>query len=338
MRKKIFITGGAGYVGSHTCVELLRSKHDLMVYDDLSNSSKEAIRRVELLTNCKLPLIIGDIRNTELLHNAISEFQPDSVIHFAGLKAVGQSVIDPLSYYDVNVFGSINLLKAMNGAGCNEIVFSSSATVYGELNEPPFTESMSVSPTSPYGRTKLIFENILQDWVNSNEAHRSVILRYFNPVGAHASGILGEDPKDIPNNLMPLIVQVAQKKRMALSIYGSDYNTRDGTGERDYIHVTDLAKGHLKAIDNIDKLQRLQILNLGSGNSTTVRELIDTFEKSNNVTVPQRLVERRSGDVAKSFADPNLAKRLIGFECNKTLEEMCTDTWNWVQKNPNGYS
>jgi UDP-glucose 4-epimerase len=197
---------------------------------------------------------------------------------------------------------------------------------------------MSVLPTSPYGRTKLIFENVLQDWVNSNEAHRSVILRYFNPVGAHVSGMLGEDPKDIPNNLMPLIVQSVQKKRKALSIYGSDYNTRDGTGERDYIHVADLAKGHLKAIDNINKLQRLQILNLGSGKSTTVRELIDTFEKSNNVTVPWRLAERRSGDVAKSFADPTLAESLIGFECNKTLEEICTDTWNWVRKNPNGYT
>ena len=337
MRKKIFVTGGAGYVGSHTCVELLNSNHEVIVYDDLSNSSKEAIRRVELLSNRKLSLIIGDIRNTELLRNAISEFQPDSVMHFAGLKAVGQSLSDPLKYYDVNVNGSINLLKVMKDAGCSEIVFSSSATVYGELNEPPFTEAMSVAPTSPYGRTKLIFENILQDWVNSNDAHRSVILRYFNPVGAHASGMLGEDPKDIPNNLMPLIVQAAQKKRNALSIYGSDYETRDGTGERDYIHVSDLANGHVKALENIRKLQRMQILNLGSGSSTTVKELINTFEKSNNVKIPIRLVERRSGDVAKSIADSTLAERLIGFKSQKTLEEMCTDTWNWVQKNPNGY-
>nr|BDD43762.1 UDP-glucose 4-epimerase [Paracoccaceae bacterium] len=337
MGKKIFVTGGAGYVGSHTCVELLRSNHDVIVYDDLSNSSKEAIRRVELLSNRKVPLIIGDIRNAELLNKTISEFQPDCVMHFAGLKAVGQSVSDPINYYDVNVTGSINLLKAMKKFGCNEIVFSSSATVYGELNEPPFTESMSVAPSSPYGRTKLIFENILQDWVNSNDAHRSVILRYFNPVGAHASGLIGEDPKDIPNNLMPLIVQSAQKKCNFLSIYGSNYDTRDGTGERDYIHVSDLAHGHVRALESIKKLQRLQILNLGSGKSTTVRELIDAFERSNNVDVPCRIVERRPGDVAKSFADPTLAKRLIDFECNMTLEEMCTDTWNWVKKNPNGY-
>lgn len=338
MRKKIFVTGGAGYVGSHTCVELLRSNHDVLVYDDLSNSSKEAILRVELLTNRKLPLIIGDIRNRELLHNAISEFQPDSVIHFAGLKAVAQSVIDPLRYYDVNVIGSINLLKAMNGAGCNEIVFSSSATVYGEVSQPPFTESMPVAPVSPYGRTKLLFENILRDWVNSNEQYRAVILRYFNPTGAHESGLIGEDPKDTPNNLMPVIVQTTQKKRSELPIFGFDYDTRDGTCERDYIHICDLANGHLKALENINNLEQLQILNLGSGNSTTVRELIDTFERSNNVKVPTCLVGRRSGDVAKSVADPTLAERLIGFECNKTLEEMCKDTWNWVQKNPDGYA
>ena len=338
MKKKIFVTGGAGYVGSHTCVELLRSNHEVMVFDDLSNSSAEAIRRVELLSNRRLPLVIGDIRNANLLKNAISEFKPDSVMHFAGLKAVANSVKNPLDYYDVNVNGSINLLQAMVRAGCNEIVFSSSATVYGELNQPPFTETMLAEPVSPYGRTKLIFEGILRDWVNSNELYRSVILRYFNPVGAHASGLIGEDPKDTPNNLMPLIVQAVHKKGNELCIYGSDYNTRDGTGERDYIHVSDLAYGHLKAIENIKDLQQLQILNLGSGNGTTVKELVAAFEKSNNVTVPRSIVSRRTGDVATSIADPALAQKLIGFECKKTLEEMCTDTWNWFQKNPNGYS
>ena len=338
MKKKIFVTGGAGYVGSHTCVELLRSNHDVMVFDDLSNSSEEAIRRVELISNRTLALVIGDIRNKNLLYNAMSEFKPDSVMHFAGLKDVAHSVIDPINYYDVNIHGSINLLQAMAGIGCNEIVFSSSATVYGEINQSPFKESMSVAPISPYGRTKLIFENILQDWVNSSALHRAAILRYFNPVGAHPSGLIGEDPKDTPNNLMPLIVQAVQKKRNELSIFGADYDTRDGTGERDYIHISDLANGHLKALENINNLKRLQILNLGTGSSTTVKELIDTFERSNNVTVPRRIVGRRPGDVSKSVADPTLAQRLIGFECKKTLEQMCTDTWNWIQNNPDGYS
>lgn len=337
MKKKIFVTGGAGYIGSHTCVELLRSNHDVMVFDDLSNSSEEAVHRVELLTNRKLKLEIGDIRDIRALRTAMVKFKPDSVMHFAGLKAVADSVTDPLSYYDVNVHGSINLLQAMADAGCNEIVFSSSATVYGELNEPPFTESMPVDPVSPYGRTKLIFEKILQDWVNSCKKNRTVILRYFNPAGSHVSGLIGEHPKDTPNNLMPLVVKAVRKELNELSIFGSDYATRDGTGERDYIHVCDLAYGHLQAIENINDLQRLQILNLGSGNSTTVKELIDTFEKENGITVPRRIVSRRPGDVAKSIADPTLAKRLIGFECKKTLEDMCRDTWNWVNKNPNGY-
>lgn len=337
MKKKIFVTGGAGYIGTHTCVDLLRSNHDVIIFDDLSNSSVEAVHRVELLTNRKLPLVIGDIRNLNSLRNAMLEFKPDCIIHFAGLKAVAHSVIDPLSYYDVNVHGSINLLRAMADAGCHEIVFSSSATVYGELNQPPFTESMPVNPVSPYGRTKLLFENVLRDWVNSNILNRSVILRYFNPVGAHVSGLIGEDPKDFPNNLMPLIVQAARNKLNELSIYGYDYDTRDGTGERDYIHVSDLAVGHVKAIENISKIQRFQILNLGSGVGTTVKELVNTFEKVNGVTFPKRVVSRRSGDVAKSFADPTLAKRLIGFKCTKTLENMCRDTWNWVNKNPEGY-
>ena len=337
MKRRIFVTGGAGYIGSHTCVELLKGNHDVMVFDDLSNSSKEAIRRVELLTNRKLSLVIGDIRNENALNNAMSDFKPDSVMHFAGLKAVGHSVLNPVQYYDVNVHGSINLLKAMANASCFRIVFSSSATVYGEACKTPYNEMMPVAPVSPYGRTKLIFENMLQDWTASNDANRAVVLRYFNPVGAHASGLIGEEPKDAPNNLMPLIVQAAKRKRSELSIFGSDYATRDGTGERDYIHVVDLTQGHINALDNISNLEKFQILNLGSGKSTTVQELIRTFEKANNVLVPTRKVERRPGDVAKSLADPTLARNLIGFECKKTIEEMCIDTWNWVQKNPSGY-
>jgi UDP-glucose 4-epimerase len=337
MSKRIFITGGAGYIGSHACVELLRANHEVMVFDNLSNSSEEAIRRVELLTNRKLGLVIGDIRNIDVLNDAMCTFKPDSVIHFAGLKSVEQSVLNPLLYYDVNVHGSINLLNVMANTGCHEVVFSSSATVYGEANKPPYTEMMPVSPVSPYGRTKLIFENILQDWVNANDVHRAVVLRYFNPVGAHMSGLIGEDPQDTPNNLMPLISRVAQKKQNYLSVYGTDYVTRDGTGERDYIHVLDLAMGHLNAIQNINNLQRFQILNLGTGRSTTVRELIDTFEQSNNISIPIRLAERRLGDVAKSYADPTLARKLIGFECKRTLETMCMDYWNWIHKNPDGY-
>lgn len=337
MKKKIFVTGGAGYIGSHACIELLRTNHEVMVFDDLSNSSEDALRRVELITNRKLSFIMGDIRNGNQLSNAISSFKPDSVMHFAGLKAVAESVSQPLRYYDVNVHGSINLLKAMDKAECKEIIFSSSATVYGEINIPPYTEMMPVAPVSPYGRTKLIFENTLKDWTATCDTKRAVILRYFNPVGAHISGLLGEDPKDTPNNLMPLIVQTAQKKRHELSIYGADYDTRDGTGERDYIHVMDLVLGHIQALNAINNLERFQVLNLGTGNGTTVIELIKTFEKINDIFVATTLGKRRQGDVAKSFADPSIARELIGFECKKTLEEMCSDTWNWIQKNPNGY-
>ena len=338
MKKKIFVTGGAGYIGSHACVELLRANHDVMVFDDLSNSCEDALRRVELITNRKLSFVLGDIRNSKKLSDAISDFKPDSVMHFAGLKAVEQSVSYPLQYYDVNVHGSINLLKAMDNVDCNEIIFSSSATVYGEINKLPYNEKMPGAPVSPYGRTKLIFENILKDWTASRDTNRAVILRYFNPVGAHASGLLGEDPKDTPNNLMPLIVQTAQRKRRFLYIFGSDYDTRDGTGERDYIHVVDLARGHLQALLNVGNLKQFQILNLGTGKGTTVAELISTFEKINNISVPTNSVARRPGDVAKSYADPAIARDLIGFECEKTIEDMCLDTWNWFQKNPNGYN
>ena len=337
MKKRIFVTGGAGYIGSHSCVELLRANHDVMVYDNLTNSCEDALRRVELMTNRKVSFVLGDIKSERDLSDAIFDFKPDSVMHFAGLKSVAHSVSFPIEYYDVNVRGSINLLKAMDKVDCKEIIFSSSATVYGESNDPPFTELMPVNPVSPYGRTKLIVENILKDWTASCHRKRAVVLRYFNPVGAHVSGLLGESPKDTPNNLMPLIVQTAQKKRQEIYVYGADYDTRDGTGERDYIHVVDLAHGHLQALNNILNLQNFQILNLGTGKSTTVLELIRAFEKLNDVTLPTKLVERRKGDVAKSYADPSIAHELIGFECKKNLDDICLDTWNWIQKNPNGY-
>lgn len=337
MKKKIFVTGGAGYIGSHVCLELLEANHDVMVFDDLSNSSEEAIRRVESLSNRKLELVIGDIRDAIAINDAMCAFKPDSVIHFAGLKAVGESVVNPVRYYDVNVHGTINLLKAMDIVECSEIIFSSSATVYGEINKPPYTEMMPVAPSSPYGQSKLMVENILEDWTASYCMNRAVILRYFNPLGAHTSGQLGEDPKDSPNNVMPLIVQTAQQKRGCISIYGSDYDTRDGTGERDYLHVVDLAYGHVQALHNVRNLGKFQILNLGTGKSTTVLELIGIFEKISNISIPTISVARRPGDVDKSFSDPTSARELIGFECKKTLDEMCFDTWNWIQKNPNGY-
>lgn len=337
MTKKVFVTGGAGYVGSHTCVELLKKNYDVTVFDDFSNSSKLALERVELLTNRKVNLLVGDITNQTTLNEALAKIDPDCVVHFAGLKSVAESTINPLAYYDVNVRGSINLLNAMAAIGCTDIVFSSSATVYGETNVPPYDESMPTLPVSPYGKTKQIFENILQDWVKSSSLNRAVVLRYFNPVGAHDSGLIGEDPRNKPNNLMPTIIEAAKNKLSTLSICGSDYDTRDGTGERDYIHVVDLAHGHLKAIENINLLKQFEILNLGTGRGTTVLELITTFEKVNSIPIAKRFVERRPGDVAKSLADPTLARELIGFECKKSMEDMCLDTWNWARKNPNGY-
>ena len=277
--KKIFITGGAGYLGSHTCVEILNNDHEVCVFDNLQNSSIEALKRVRLLTNKDFKFVRGDIRNKIELTDAMQAFKPTSVIHFAGLKAVAQSVIEPLNFYETNVAGSVNMLSAMSEINCREIVFSSSATVYGNAGNPPFCETDMVKPISPYGQTKYMVERLLKDWISSNNDFRAVVLEYFNPVGAHVSGMLGEDPRGIPNNLMPLIAQTAQKKRSHLLIYGNDYETSDGTGERDYIHVTDLSVGHLRAVENIDSLSKYQILNLGTGKSTTVLNLINIFRK-----------------------------------------------------------
>lgn len=333
MSKKILITGGAGYIGAHTCVELLRNGYEVMIFDDLSNSSEEVVNRIELLADSKFNMIIGDIRNGCELNDAMSFFKPDCVIHLAGLKAVGESVTLPIPYYDVNVSGSINLLKSMKSNGCHKIVFSSSATVYGDINLPPFKEEMPANPLSPYGRTKLIIENMLQDWVSSDTQNHAIVLRYFNPVGADESGLIGENPRNIPNNLMPLITRVAQMKQSYLSVYGSDYATRDGTAERDYIHVSDLAYGHLKAVQNLRELESFQIINLGTGKTTSVIELVKMFETVNKTNVPFRVVERRLGDVAVSYADNALAKDLLDFKCMRTLEDMCRDSWNWTQRN-----
>lgn len=337
MEKNIFVTGGAGYIGSHTCVELLKQNHNVTIFDNLSNSSKNVLKRIELLTNKKVHFILGDVKDRNDLRDALFRCQPDTVLHFAGLKAVGDSVRKPLDYYEVNVGGTLNILNAMTNAGCKKIVFSSSATVYDSQLKPPYKETDLTNPASPYGRTKLASEMLIEDWVNSSEYNRSIVLRYFNPVGAHESGLIGESPKGVPNNLMPFISQVAQKKHNCLHIFGDDYETRDGTGERDFIHVVDLACGHVRSIDEIDNLSRFQILNLGTGQGTTVLELVKSFEKSNNVILPLKIVERRPGDIDKSIADPTTASTVLNFKCKKTLDDMCWDTWNWQIKNPQGY-
>ena len=337
MAKNIFVTGGAGYIGSHTCVELLKQNHKITIFDNLSNSSENVIKRIEMLSNKKVHFVLGDIKTKNDLLEAVYYCQPDTVLHFAGLKAVADSVSGPLDFYEVNVGGTVNILNAMANVGCKQIVFSSSATVYDNQIKPPYRETDLTNPASPYGRTKLASEMLIEDWVNSCKDHRSVVLRYFNPVGAHESGLIGENPKGIPNNLMPFISQVAQKKLNCLHIFGNDYETRDGTGERDFIHVVDLAFGHVRSIEEIENLERFQILNLGTGQGTTVLELVKSFEKSNNMNLPLKIVARRPGDIAKSVADPTRASAILDFKCKKTLEDMCLDTWNWQIKNPRGY-
>lgn len=334
---KIFVTGGAGFIGSHTCVELLNSKHEVLVFDNLSNGSEIALKRVEIITQKTLQFVNGDIRNSNTLINIMKNFKPDAVLHFAGLKSVSESVADPVKYYDINVRGTVELLAAMKVSDCSKIIFSSSATVYGNASYLPFDELHRLNPTNPYGRTKLMIEKILEDWVHSSYKNHAVCLRYFNPIGAHVSGFIGEDPANTPNNLMPYISQVVAGQREYLSIFGDDYPTRDGTGERDYIHVCDLALGHLRAVEKICELDRFQVLNLGTGIGTTVQELVDVFQMVSGITIPIKIAPRRPGDVAQSWADPSSANTMLDIKFVKTIQEMCTDTWRWQNKNPNGY-
>ena len=337
----ILITGGAGYIGSHTLVELANANYDFIVYDNLSNSSQESLKRVEKIIGKSITFINGDIRDTQKLKEVFSSHTISSVIHFAGLKAVGQSVEQPLEYYDNNVVGTLRLLEVMKEFGCKKIVFSSSATVYGDPATTPILENFPVGgTTNPYGTSKYMIERILEDLYVSDNTFKIVILRYFNPVGAHKSGTIGEDPNGIPNNLMPFISQVAVGKREYLSVFGSDYDTHDGTGVRDYIHVVDLANAHVKAIDYLNTQETMNkplITNLGTGIGYSVLDVVKAFEKASGKEVPYKLVERRTGDIAKCYANPSYAKEVLGWEAKRTIEEMCIDSWRWQSNNPNGY-
>ena len=334
---RILITGGAGYIGSHTLLELLSKQHEICILDNYSNSSPQALARVAHLTNVGFQQIEGDIRDGDNLNNLFKDFAPEAVIHFAGLKAVGESVSSPLKYYEQNVCGTISLLQAMDRAGCNNLVFSSSATVYGEPQYLPFDEHHPCAPTNPYGRTKYFIEEIVKDWAAANPDACAVLLRYFNPVGAHASGVIGEDPNDIPNNLMPYISQVAAGKLARLQVFGDDYDTRDGSGLRDYIHVVDLAHAHVSALDYAASSKGIETFNIGTGEGATVFEVIRAFEAASKRAIPYDVVRRRPGDVATSIANPAKANDVLGWRAELDLSDICRDAWNWQSKNPNGY-
>ena len=339
----ILVTGGAGYIGSHTCVELLNAGFDITVFDNFCNSHPEALIRVERITGKKLYLVRGDSRDRAGLTTALYESGASAVIHFAGLKAVGESVQQPLAYYDNNVVGTLRLLEAMKECGVKTLVFSSSATVYGDPQWLPLTENHPLSATNPYGRSKLMIEEILRDVHRSDSSWRFGILRYFNPVGAHPSGLIGEDPQGVPNNLMPFIAQVAIGRRDFLNVWGDDYPTPDGTGVRDYIHVVDLARGHLKALEALNTPGRLRpedclTVNLGTGMGYSVLEMVRAFEQASGRPVPYKIAARRSGDIASCYADPTLAHNLLRWQAELGLEQMCRDTWRWQSANPEGYA
>jgi UDP-glucose 4-epimerase len=334
----ILVTGGAGYIGSHTCVELLNAGHQVTVFDNFCNSQRESLKRVERITGRQVPLIEGDIRDAAALQAAFAQCQPDAVIHFAGLKAVGESVDLPLSYYDNNVYGTLALLQAMAHAGVKSLVFSSSATVYGDPQRLPLTEDHPLSATNPYGRTKLVIEDMLRDLFRSDPTWRIGILRYFNPVGAHASGLIGEDPQGIPNNLLPYVAQVAVGRRPYLNVWGNDYDTPDGTGVRDYIHVVDLALGHLKALERLQEHAECRAINLGTGVGYSVLDMVKAFEQASGKPVPYQVGPRRAGDIASCYADPASAREFLGWQAERDLSAMCTDAWRWQSGNPNGYS
>lgn len=334
---RVLVTGGAGYIGSHTLLQLLRSDHEVLVYDNFINSSPEALARVQQLSNRALTQVAGDIRDSTCLNRSFTQFRPEAVIHFAGLKSVGNSSLRPLSYYDTNVAGTLQLLRAMSAHGCDRIVFSSSATVYGEAIYLPYDEDHPLQPASPYGRSKMMVEMIIRDWAARHHDTSAVLLRYFNPVGADASGRIGEDPTDIPENLMPYVAQVAVGTRHELSVFGADYPTADGTGERDYIHVEDLARAHCAALDYAAHTPGCEAINVGTGNSVSVLQMIAAFERASGQRIPYRIVPRRAGDVARMCANVGKAHRLLGWQAQMGLDEMCRSTWNWQSANPAGY-
>lgn len=333
----ILTTGGSGYIGSHTCVELLNMGHNVIILDNLYNSSERVVATIETLTNKKVKFYKGDIRNISDIDLVFSENDIDAVIHFAGLKAVGESVQKPIDYYENNVYGTLNLCKVMNKYNVKKIIFSSSATLYGDSVEYPFKEDLPKKAINPYGKSKLFIEDILEDICVSDKDWSCVLLRYFNPIGAHESGDLGEDPNGIPNNLLPYITQVAIGKLDCLSIYGNDYETPDGTGVRDYIHVVDLAKGHVKALDKLFSSKGSDIINLGTGVGYSVLDVVKAFEKATGVKIKYKFAERRQGDAAVGYADPSKAKKVLNWEASYGIEKMCKDSWNWQSKHPNGY-
>ncbi len=333
---KVLLTGGAGYIGSHTCIELLAAGHEAVIVDNYSNSKPEALNRIKEISGKDFKFYEADCCDKEALRKIFTENKIDAVIHFAGLKAVGESVRMPISYYRNNIDSSLALLEVMEEVGCNKIVFSSSATVYGVPKEVPLVEGMDTGCTNPYGWTKYMIEQILTDASVANKDLSVVLLRYFNPIGAHASGRIGEDPNGIPNNLMPFITQVAVGKLPELSVFGNDYPTHDGTGVRDYIHVVDLAKGHVKAIEYADKNTGTEIFNLGTGIGYSVLDVVKAFEKANDLTIKYVVKERRPGDVAECYANASKALDKLGWKAEKNLEDMCRDSWNWQKNNPKG--
>lgn len=334
----VLVTGGAGYIGSHTCVELLNAGQDVVIIDNFYNCKKSSLDRIRALVNKDFKFYECDIRERETLDSVFKKEKIDSVIHFAGLKAVGESVHKPLEYFDNNVNGTLVLLDVMRNNGCKKIVFSSSATVYGMNNVSPLTEDMEVGGvTNPYGRTKYMIECILKDLYVSDNSWSICLLRYFNPIGAHKSGTMGEDPNGIPNNLMPYITQVAIGKREYLNVWGDDYDTPDGTGVRDYIHVVDLALGHLKAVEKVESGSGLFIYNLGTGKGYSVLDVVKAFEKASGVEIPYKIGPRREGDIATCYSDPGKAYNELGWKAERDIEEMCEDSWRWQKQNPNGY-
>lgn len=334
----ILTTGGAGYIGSHTCIELIKAGYEVIVVDNLDNSSEKSLERVEKIVNKKIKFYKEDVRDKDALREIFNENKIDAVIHFAGLKAVGESVAKPIEYYDNNLVSTLVLLEVMREFGCKKIVFSSSATVYGVAKEMPLKEDMPLGAINPYGRTKYFIEEMLRDVYVSDNDWSIALLRYFNPIGAHESGTIGEDPKGIPNNLMPYISQVAVGRLEKLHVFGNDYNTVDGTGVRDYIHVVDLAEGHVKAVDWALENKGCEAINLGTGNGISVLQLREAFVKASGSQVPYVIDPRRPGDPDEVYADATKAKELLGWQAKKDVDDMCRDSWNWQRNNPNGYN